>query len=554
MKIQNMYSNVTLILLIVFVLYTTCTQQIAGGSGSTTTNGFTAMVKYTDGTAVKNATVRIRPNDYCSPSGGINGAGSTGSVRDTFTGVDGSVTVSDMIAGDYTIEVLDTISRQGVVVRSRIENGELNEIGLLNTEHIGAVNGVLDASLLVKNTRYSVQVYGMERLAPVDSLSGRYSITDLPPAKYAFRIFPMDPSIKPHDLDSVTIKSNDTVKTGSFSEWNHSGVLTINSLAAGLEQSETLINFPLLLRLDNTDFDFSSAKKNGTDFRVVNARGLSVPFETEWWDSTKSFAAIWILMDTLTGSKPEHTLYCYWGNLKGSSVSRAAEVFDTAYGHRGVWHLGESGGTDQTDATVNNIDGVPARMDGANDIRGIIGRSQEFEEDSQRIEFNFSESNSIADLDTISYAFSIWVKPSFAENAENQGVFSMQNGFSGLFIDKVKGWGLYGLTSNGEKDTCFSPVTYNTWTMISAVRKGSAHYLYVNDSLAGNFSQESPDRFETVLASVLRLGCLPQDAGWFSGALDEFRIYSGQLSDVWIKACYHTQRENQDAVLFTKIR
>lgn len=554
MKITKMYSKFISVLLPVFTLYTTCTEQIAGGSGSTTTNGFTAMVKYADGTAVQNATVRIRSNDYCSSSGNITDEDGTGSVLDTFTGVDGSVTVSDMIAGNYTIEVLDTILMQGVVVRSRIDNGDLQNIGVLNTEPVGVVNGVLDAALLSKNVRYSVQVYGMERLAPVDSQSGRYSITDLPPAKYAFRVFSMDSSAEPQDLDSVTIKSNDTVRTGSFSEWNHSGVLTINSQAAGLGQLEALINFPLLLRLDATNFDFSTAKKNGTDLRVVDARGLPVPFETEWWDSTNSFAAIWILIDTLTGSKSQHTLYCYWGNKKASSVSSPTSVFDTAYGYKGVWHLGKSGGTEQADATVNNIGGIPAEMDGANDIFGIIGRSQEFEEDSQRIEFNFLESNTNSDAENASFAFTIWVKPSSDKNTGSQGVFSLQNGYYGLLIDMEKGWGVYRLTSNGEKDTCFSPAASNTWSLISAVRNGSSHYIYVNDSLAGTFSQESSDGIGNVLASVLRLGCLPQDTGWFSGVLDEFRVYDRQLSDPWIKASYHTQRENQNAVSFERNR
>jgi hypothetical protein len=554
MKKFFIFNLLQLILFSIFVCFTNCIQQISGGSGSTTTNGFTAMVQNGIGAPISNAIVHIRPNDYCSPSGKVYDTAGKGSVRDTFTGRDGFVGISDLIPGSYTIEVMDTLSEQGVVVRCSIPSGESKTIGILTTQPIGAVRGTLDAEFLKKSSRNAVQVYGMERLAPVDSETGGYYIDDLPPANYAFRVVSMDSSVNHKDLDSVTIISHYTVIVGPFSEWLHNGILTINTQAAGLKPSDTVINFPLLLRLDKSNFDFSTAKKNGVDLRVTKKNGSSVHFETEWWDSANSYAAIWILIDTLMGSKPQQTLNFYWGNLKASSVSKATEVFDTNIGYQDVWHLSESGGTEQKDATVNSVNGSPSEMDGANDIPGLIGRSQEFNKESQHIEFNLADNKSNVDFNDTSFTISLWVKPSSGNDTGIQGVISLQNKNFGLLLDNGKRWVVYGESSGGQKDSCFSPAVYNTWSMIGIKRNGSLCYLYINDSLVSSFSNVISVPNENVLATVLRLGCLPQSTGWFSGVLDEFRIYKRQMSDLWITLCYRTQRENQNVLSFKKQR
>lgn len=545
MKTDNcrMLLQITIVLLCSTLFF--CTENVAGGSGSTTTNGFTAKVVTSSGEPVSNAQVRVRASGYCVLPDASTEKQDEGVKIDTVSGADGTLNIGGLPPGMYTVEILNKKTGDGVVFRHQVVKGDAEEVGKLVVASPGTVKGVFEQRLEGKGKRYFVQVYGMERIAEVDSGSGSYTLSGLPPSEYALRIVGLDTTDIPVEIPSVTVSSGVSVQIEKITAWQHEGTVTINALTSGLNPDDTLYDFPLLLRLARAQFDFSTAKKKGEDLRVVKSNNVLVPFEIEQWDSTNGTAAIWISIDTLCGSAPEKIVHLYWGNKKGSTFSNGVTVFDTASGFRNVWHLNESGGKVQTDATFNNRQGTPSGMDGANDVTGITGRAQVFDEESQNI--NFGAVGGADEADSV-YSFSLWVKPS-GGGTGIQHVFKFDN--SGLLIDRSGNWIF---TIDGSL-SCTTMVSTGQWSYLTCIRDGSRNVVYVNGTPV-----ESTSLQDTVISTIqspndtLIFGRFADSTGWYRGIIEEFRIHSRVVTPAWVRACYATQKESPDGVVFKVVK
>ncbi|MBN1575842.1 MAG: DUF2341 domain-containing protein [Chitinispirillaceae bacterium] len=530
-----------------------CTRgdHIAGGSGSTTTNGFTAAIRNGRGEAVAGAVVRVRPNDYCA-TGTLPGISSTErSVLDTVTGSDGLVSVGGLLPGRYAIEINDAAAGEGALIRSEITAGPQVDFGVRTVKPVGAIGGMVDPMLLAAGAAFGVQVYGLERYAPVDPRTGRFLVTSLPPDTYTVRLIAEDTAFTPVDYDSIRLSPGDTVAVDPFAGWAHQGELTVDIAASGISIDDTIRNFPLLLQLDRDNFDFTTAKKKGGDLRVTKSDGSAVPINTDWWDSANATAVIWLLIDTLYGNRARQTLNVYWGNGRASTVSQPSAVFDTAFGYRGVWHLNESGGTMQLDATINARDGVPRGMDGANDVPGLIGRSQEFEGDPQCVVVGDASTNGSGAAEDEGFTVSAWVKAAKAA----AGRWSVVAGSPfGILLDGSGRWVFYGAEAGYDADSAFAPASIGQWTQLTGVRRGSWNYLYVNGAIADSCPAGGSPSAADLSGDSLFIGALPGGSGWFEGIIDEMRIHRGALSQKWIRLCYETQREGRRVVSLERVR
>ena len=87
---------------------------------------------------------------------------------------------------------------------------------------------------------------------------------------------------------------------GWLNGWNYRRQLTING---GLVD-ELLTDFPVLVKLDSSFFDFSKVKTNGEDIRFTNSDETTLlKYEIEKWNSASGQAQIWVKIPSLaTGS------------------------------------------------------------------------------------------------------------------------------------------------------------------------------------------------------------------------------------------------------------
>ena len=129
-----------------------------------------------------------------------------------------------------------------------------------------------------------------------------------------------------------------TVQT--YQAWSNSAsfyVLTTTN-GAYLPASALETNFPILLRLNATTFNFSQAQSTGADIRFTTASGTGLPYEIEQWDAVKKTATIWVLLPSIRGNTNQQ-LVMYWGNPTASSQSSGTSVFNAANGYCCVLHM-----------------------------------------------------------------------------------------------------------------------------------------------------------------------------------------------------------------------
>ena len=89
-----------------------------------------------------------------------------------------------------------------------------------------------------------------------------------------------------------------------------------------------LYNYQVLVKLDNSNFDFSHANMDGADVRFTNTDGSSdLPFWMESYSNTIRLAYFWVKVPVVnTGNT---TIYLYYGNTAAiTTTSNGEDTFD----------------------------------------------------------------------------------------------------------------------------------------------------------------------------------------------------------------------------------
>ena len=355
---------------------------------------------------------------------------------------------------------------------------------------------------------------------------------------------------------NVIIDSAGPFSLDPYASWQHYALVTLNTTAGGANVTETLLGFPMLIRLTSAELDFSQARREGEDLRVVRPDNSALPFEIEYWDSASSSAVLWVRADTIKGNAATQLGRIVWGNPSAKKTSRPATVFDTAQGFQGIWHLGESGPNNKLDATANGFTGTPVEMDGSSDVPGMAGRGVDFDGASQCVTvLNARQSRLDVQTDSF-YTVSAWVYPRNLQR-DNRVIVSKGSAQYGLMVNEQNKWEFYGgLRGYGVDTTTTAPAAVNAWTHLTGVRDGNRQYLFVNGLLA-----DSTTSAVGVGASVsnnfydLVIGRQSDDESqWFDGMADEVRVENRARPPAWIRLCYENQRTGQRFVQVQKVR
>jgi len=197
----------------------------------------------------------------------------------------------------------------------------------------------------------------------------------------------------------------------NYSDWHYYRAVTLNTTSSGASVSDSVTNFPVLIRLNAGNFNFSQAKSDGSDIRFSKSGGAHLPYEIERWDQANQVAEIWVRLDMVYGNNSDQSIIMYWGN--GSAVDRSdgAAVFNTNDGFAAVWHLGEDGNTGAggyRDATSNTLHGTGYNLTASSDVEGMIGKAQDFNGSSSYMDIAGSSGSSINFPEDGNYTVSAW--------------------------------------------------------------------------------------------------------------------------------------------------
>jgi hypothetical protein len=352
-------------------------------------------------------------------------------------------------------------------------------------------------------------------------------------------------------LSDVMINSPGTIVVHPYSAWPHSANVFINTTASGAGTRSAVTHFPLLIRLNSANFDFSQAQTNGQDIRFAKPIGKALAYEIASWDAATHQAVLWVAVDTVYPNNDTQRVVMFWGNNAVRGESNPAAVFDTAAGFAAVWHLEqEKAGVGSSglykDATFTNANGDDWVY--STDQDGIVGSGHGLG-DNDKITTN----SPVAEMAAGSVTISLWVKLS---------------GPGGVILSKGRG---NVVQSTGEKQLFFSngdPANAGNGLKPSFSGKGSGyayadtdmplnewHYLTFRWSFEFGTASFFIDSVQTGITTTYGAAAPdnPEDKvtigfngiQYFNGFCDEIHVSKVSRSSDWIRLSYENQKLDQ---------
>jgi hypothetical protein len=346
---------------------------------------------------------------------------------------------------------------------------------------------------------------------------------------------------------------------GACSDWARAMRIGIDTTTAGADVPESVSDFPLLVRLNATNFAFAEAQGDGADIRFLDGEGTGLRYEIERWDAEHETADVWVLLPRLAGSSSQNFIVLLWGNPFAAPASSGPPVFGSQLC---VLHM--TAGTDgaATRAPDSSGQGNTGLLQNppvtAAPTDGIAGSGLVLDAKGSYL----STSSRLASPQT--FSISMWFKTTSAVRGGLAGFASRPSG-SDVHYDRAitmdeDGRLSFGILRGGNLMTVSSLSSYNDGDWHFAVaRFGSAgQYLFVDGepvaddpAMVGSDTYDGYWRFgQEPLPGAPQAGVdAASPAGnFFSGTLDEIRVDDDAVDDGWIKLSYATQRPGTDVV------
>ncbi len=132
----------------------------------------------------------------------------------------------------------------------------------------------------------------------------------------------------------------------AYESWSFKRKIQLDTTSSGANVAGNVSNFPVLIRLDSSNFNFSQADADGADIRFSDSDGTQLSYEIERWDSANQKAVIWVRVPQVDGNSNQDYIYMHWGKSGQITESNGPNTFESGNGYQAVWHLNEdpSGG------------------------------------------------------------------------------------------------------------------------------------------------------------------------------------------------------------------
>lgn len=288
----------------------------------------------------------------------------------------------------------------------------------------------------------------------------------------------------------------------------------------------TLSNYPVMVKLDADNFDFSKVLTTGLDIVFSDASDNLLDFEMDYFDAIEKVAVFHVRVPAVSATV-DTKIKMHYGKVGATDQSNKTGVWDSNY--LCVIHLDSNA----EDSTGNGKDGT---ISGATETDGLNGRALSFDGSDDKVllpslqtsatELTFQN---IAKMDTGTSGEKRW---SFAANAP-------------FLIFR------YNLPSNGDFQTLvgstsisYSSAPMTNWHHVAITAKeNDAQELWFNGASKGSVALGAfttpPDPNDNYIASDRR-----GTGNRWPGIGDEFRASNVVRSDAWIKADDYNLRLN----------
>ncbi len=552
-QLKSWIFSLLLISILLPVLYCSVSTMESGtGTGSETTNGMTATVHYQDGSPAAFATVKIRPADFLRDTAKI--VEKKNEMVDTVTDPEGKISLGSLDSGEYVLEIKDSRRSEGALIHCKIRKDSLVNCGIVFLDQLNSITGSVDYSELPESTDVYVQIYGLDLIKKVDS-SGIFDIDSLAPGNYSIRVITSQPTYIQKIITDVKVSPVekavvDKISLPLKSSWNYSKQIILNTSATGADVSENVYKFPVLIRLTKNNFDFKKAEANGKDLRFIKKDNTPLSFEIECWDHEKERADIWVKVDTILGHNDSQYIFMLWGNPNATSTENSENVFDTATGFQGVWHMDSSDDMGLMDATNNHYNAKCYSMNTRiSTVEGIVGDAQKFDGKTNYAIVTNSSNSKLNFSQYEYYTISAWVY-SDSMNYTYQTIISKGNQQYGLQLSFENKYQFFEYAHNRGWKCTEAPAISKKWKFVVAVQNRTEQLLYVDGTLVNNTYFVVPGSEIRNFSENVCIGKGTADLKrWFTGMIDEIRIHNLAKNSNWIKLSYMNQRPDDRLVI-----
>jgi biopolymer transport protein ExbB len=301
------------------------------------------------------------------------------------------------------------------------------------------------------------------------------------------------------------------------SDWKHRTKISLNTSSAGVETKEALSGVVVPVRLHSGNFDFLSAKPDGSDLRFVAGDDKTpLKYVIERFDGANELALVWVQVPSVVPGTDKNVVFAYAGNEKvAAEVTAGAAVFDSAT--VAAFHFGEKDGVsvDHT-GTLKSTASVPA------EANGLLSASAKLTGTAVA----WPASDKLKAPASGPYTVSMWVKPTTAQGSLfAQGALQVQAAAGKL---QVK---LGGLSVDG------GILAAGTWSHLGVSMGGGKLTVYVNGAQSGQADLGAG----TAVEGPIKVG------EGYTGLVDEVEVANTIRSADWMK--FSTAAQNGDAKL-----
>lgn len=545
-----------------------CTlQPLAGGSSQQGNGIIIGSVTYAgSGLPVSRGMVRLRPAGFLKYHNGYPVQLPAARFRNLFTDEYGRFTVMNVDTGSYRVEVTDDKENGANAVLLECRITPIDSIAVIPAALLrptGSIHGSY-ASIPDRALSVHLQIYGLDHAARIDTASKTFCFDEIPSGRYSAAIdAPTRGTSDVAALGTITVSPGagfecGTIDLVALSAWRYSRRLYLNTTPSGADVSGMVTNFPLLVRLSDAAFDFSSAQSGGSDIRFAKSDGSPLAYEIERWDAVGHEAEIWVKTDTVYGNDNTHFITLHWGNPGVSGTSNSAAVFDTAAGFQGVWHMGQNNAAPANDATANRYDGTPSDTAPA-PAPGAIGTAQEFNGLSNYLLMRGTANGRLNFPQKGRYSVSAWI---YSDTLDDNWHIIVGKGHEQFHLkqqvlSRYGNWEFVEYQDLPEWQITETPVVSRTWKYLTGVRDNDKQYLYLDGVRADSVISRNPGVLPRNTDYDVSIGGYPYyvtytNEGYcrFKGKIDEVRIASVACSADWIKLSFMNQRTDERLILF----
>ena len=297
--------------------------------------------------------------------------------------------------------------------------------------------------------------------------------------------------------------------------------ITLNTSNQGLETHEAANAVAVAVRLHSGNFDFLSAKEDGSDLRVFASDDKTpLKFSIERFDSVNELAVLWVQVPSVAPGSVKNNIYVHAGDAKPSAEAPGNGGFDPAT-------LVAIHFSDKDALGTDAVSGLKTAAKIAVEPNGLLAGSAVLAGSA----ISWPGSDKVKIVAGGAVTMSIWVKPEVITNGTllRWGPLSLE-----LQGGKLQGHVDKAVITDGD-------VVPQTWSQAALTVGGGRAALFVNGVEVGHADAPTP-----AVAGALQVG------EGVKGLADEIQIANTARSADWLRVSAGAQGAESKLVASVK--